>query len=698
MTNFREIAEPLAKMGVPMTPVRPGTKRAFLPDFPTTATTDLDQIYVWDAQYPDHNGACVARAEKGGVFFWEVDSADVLPRIKNDTGHDVLSEINTCRVRSRSGCGHFYFRHTPATIASLPNLSQTYVIGQDWSLRTNREYVVAPGSIHPDTGKLYEVLNPGTPIADAPQWLIDWLLTQKVQKHSAPQGASTPETVRNAAGHIPHGSIHGWMLTQAGKLRQQGLTQDEIEPILLRLTHENCEPPIDDAKVAQMAKSICIYEPGRDTSLILNQTIPQPPSLVEPEEEIDFSEAEYPVFPKWVMQGTSIYEGFVKPYCAKNSRIDYFMWMPTAAMMMNYLGTKVKVPFKSWKPSFYLVFIGEKGRAHKSSSIKDGMKFLEYASVLRMYTKEEKAAEGASLVWEVGSPEGLGTDMQRTNCKNAILFYDELSSLVSKAGIEGSGMSGALLKMYESNAFANSIKNKKDTFSLAPNDYVTTLITATTDKRFLDLWGKFSGSDTGMKDRFTFIYQPKELPDEKLEEVAPYQEAALATKKLIDKAISQGTYKFFDQTPFLEMIKIKEKDGESKYNGRQEIRAEKWALYFAIDLGLGEIDEDCVERGIAISRYEHEVKEYLKTYEAQTFQASIQIKIMRMVKQRGDEGSIRYQDLEKLLHGVATYGTDVWNKSINGLVVSGYLAMAGTGRKGSPLTVNMLRDLKFSDE
>ncbi len=124
MTNFREIAEPLAKMGVPMTPVRPGTKRAFLPDFPTTATTDLDQIYVWDAQYPDHNGACVARAEKGGVFFWEVDSADVLPRIKNDTGHDVLSEINTFRVRSRPGRGLFssYSCHNRVVTKSLSDL------------------------------------------------------------------------------------------------------------------------------------------------------------------------------------------------------------------------------------------------------------------------------------------------------------------------------------------------------------------------------------------------------------------------------------------------------------------------------------------------------------------------------------------------------------------------------------------------
>src|SRR6267143_744722 len=90
--RFAQIAEPLAKKGVPTTVVRPNSKKAFLPDFPTTATTDLDQIYVWDTQYPDHNGACVARAEDGGCWFWELDSADVAKRIKGETGHDSYND------------------------------------------------------------------------------------------------------------------------------------------------------------------------------------------------------------------------------------------------------------------------------------------------------------------------------------------------------------------------------------------------------------------------------------------------------------------------------------------------------------------------------------------------------------------------------------------------------------------------------
>src|SRR6266436_5386103 len=166
MSTFLEIAEPLIKMGIPMTPILPGTKRAFLPDFPTTATTNLDQIKAWDLQYPNHNAACVARAEDGGVWFFEVDSKDVLVRIQENIGHDLLSEVRTFRVRSRPGRGHYYFRHNEKSKA-LGNISQSYVLGQDWSVRTNREYVVAPGSIHPDTGQPYVAVD-NTPIATAP--------------------------------------------------------------------------------------------------------------------------------------------------------------------------------------------------------------------------------------------------------------------------------------------------------------------------------------------------------------------------------------------------------------------------------------------------------------------------------------------------------------------------------------------------
>ena len=683
--TFLEIALPLIEMGVPITPVRPGTKRAFLPDFPTTATTDRAQIEEWNKLYSDHNAACVARAEDSGVWFWEVDSPDVWTRLQKDTGHDGIKEIQTFKVRSRPGRGHFYFRHNAASL-QLGNISQTYVLGQDWSVRTNREYVVAPGSTHPDTGLPYTALNPGTQIAEAPQWLIDWFTTQKIQKHSAPQGVTGQETVRNASGKVPHGSIHGYMLTQAGKLRNMGLDQATIEVALKKLVEENCEPPIDWSRVEQMAKSICIYQPGESKSLVLNQQQVVGPAY-EPEEDLEFKEIEYPLFPKWVMHGTSLYEGFAKPYCVENSRIDYFMWLPAAVMMMNYLGTKVSVPLKGWKPSFYVVMIGKAGRANKSSSIKDGFKFFEYAATLQHYSKEVKNADGKTVVFDAGSPEGLGTDMQRINCKNAILSYDEFSGLVSKAGIEGSGLNNALLKMYESSNFSNSIKSKKDAFSIMPDSYVTSLIAATTDKKFAEQWSTMAGEDTGLKERFTFVLQPKELPEPKIHTVVSYHEAALKTRVLMDKAVAKGTYTFFDQTPFVEALK--------KYKNREVIRAEKWALYFAIDLGLGEIDEDCVERGIKMAEYEVAVKDYLMTFDAKNDESKIQQSIIRHLKK--NKGTARLRDLERALNA-NVYGTTLWERAFVGLYKSGYIIVEGQGAKGDPKVVRMLRDMSFGED
>jgi hypothetical protein len=679
MGTFKDIAEPLAKMGVPMTPVRPGTKRAFLPDFPTTATTDITLINTWDLLYPDHNGACVARAEVGGVWFFEVDSKDVIPRMERETGQSIP---DTFKVRSRPGRGHFYFRHNAASIA-MGNITQTYVVGQDWSVRTNREYVVGPGSIHPDTLQPYLALNWGTPIIEAPDWLVKWLISQKIQKQQGTTAVS--DAPRNIAGKVPHGAIHGFMLSQAGRLRAAGLTQEEIAFALVRIVNEQCEHPIDESKVIQMSKSICNFPVGENTSIALTQTSNQPQATnEEPEDAPQFNMIEYPLFPRHVMFDTSIYNGFVKPYCEANSRVDYFMWMPAAAMMMNYIGTKITVPFSSWKPSFFIVLIGKKGRTHKSSSIKDAMKFLEYASVLSMYSKNIKNADSKSLVWQAGSPEGLGTDMMRTNCKNAVLVYDELSTLVGKARIEGSGMSGALLSLYDSNNFSNSIKAKKDTFSIDPGSYCATLVTATTDRKFTDLWSQLAGEDTGLNDRFTWVLEPQALPEMKLEHVVDYNEAALATRCVIDKAVSKGKYQFFDKTPLQRTLAV--------HGPRAAVRAEKWALYFAIDLQLDEIDEDCVARGIEMVKYEEAVKDYLLTFEAKNDESAIQQGVVRLLKKNG--GLMEKRNIERGLNA-NKYGGTNWDRAYNWLVNSGHIVEYGKGCKGDPRMVKLIRDMSF---
>jgi hypothetical protein len=673
--GFKEIAEPLARLGVPVTPVRAGTKRAFLPDFPTTATTDLNQIAEWNAQYPDCNAACVARAEDGGVWFFEVDSPEVIPRLEKQTGQTLP---DTFKVRSRPGRGHFYFRQTKASMA-MGNISQTYIIGQDWSVRTNREYVVGPGSIHPDTKQPYVALNWDTSIAEAPDWLIDWLLSQKIQKQSTV--TTSPEAPRNDRGLVPHGAIHGYMLTEAGRLRNMGLGEDAIRVALRELVEKNCQSPIDWEKVDTMAKSICNFPAGENKSLTLNQS-PEVASSEEAEETVSFEVIEYPVFPHWVMEGTSIYEGFAKPYCQHNSRIDYFMWAPAAALMMNYLGTKVTVPFSSWKPSFYIVLIGKRGTTNKSSSMKDAMRYLGFASVLSFYSKNIKNADGKSIVWTPGSSEGLGTDMQRTNCKNAVFFYDELSTLVAKASIDGSSLYSGLLQMYESASFSNSVKTKKDAFDIEEGTYCATLIAATTDKKFVELWSKLAGEDTGLNDRFTWILEPKELPRKKVEHVVNFNEAALATRKFIDAAVNRKTYQFFDKSPLQKMLEL--------YDNRAAARAEKWALYFAIDLGLPEIDEDCLERGIEMVKYEYAVKDYLKTFEANNDESRIQQGVLRILRLNG--GKMQKRDVERALNS-SKFGLTIWNKAYFALINNGYMVEEGKGIKNDPRVVRMLRSM-----
>jgi hypothetical protein len=80
------------------------------------------------------------------------------------------------------------------------------------------------------------------------------------------------EAARNAAGLIPHGSLHPWILSQAGKLRAAGMNESEILPVLLRLVHEKCQPPIDENRVKAVAKSVCVYPPT-DGSIVLNQQL-----------------------------------------------------------------------------------------------------------------------------------------------------------------------------------------------------------------------------------------------------------------------------------------------------------------------------------------------------------------------------------------------------------------------------------------
>lgn len=123
-------------------------------------------------------------------------------------------------------------------------------------IKANGGYIIAPPSLH-RSGKRYEVIDP-SPIAPAPAWLIEQT-TAKKQK--------TPFTPTTENQVIPIGERHSKLLSIAGSLRNNGISQSDIEATLLSVNRSVCENdpdnPLPDSEVLGIAASVMKYEPNQ---------------------------------------------------------------------------------------------------------------------------------------------------------------------------------------------------------------------------------------------------------------------------------------------------------------------------------------------------------------------------------------------------------------------------------------------------
>lgn len=693
MGLYRDIALPLAERGIPTVPLRPKTKNAFLPDWQNIATVDKDLIEAWDRQYPNSNAGSVAKGELGRYWFLEVDDPSLPEQIETETGFEIPK---TFRVRSSPGKGHFYWKQSVASIA-MGNITQPYVKNRNFSVRVNNEYVVSPGSWHPTSGRQYEVVSTHG-IVEAPEWLIEWIIRQRID--GAAQSSNKIDLNLNSKERIPRGTHDVTLTAIAGKMRGVGMEENSIANALIEVCENRCDNYGTDYKdmCKKIAHSIAKKPVGTsDVARFGSQLIlpPQPiqplaqipsdspiPEGDEPEDQPMFTVAGHPKFPLWIMKGTSIYNGLVKPYCDVNCRYEEFMWMPAFALLLNYVGTKVNIYMKNVIPSVFMVIIGKRGETMKSASVQDAIQYFRFMGLCEHAGPGTKNAEGKSLVWTAGSPEGLGIDVQRTNCKNIVLAYDELSMLVNKAGIDSSGLVSSLLGLYESAKFQNKIKSGKESYSIDPGTYCATLIACCTDKNFLPNWAKLSGDSTGLDDRFFFLFQPETFKPPSPQTSVNTMDGALATRKFIDAAIAQGTYRITDDSP------LAHKMAKRDIDNREGIRVEKFALGFAIDLGKTEIDEECIERALALVKYEKDTKAYLAPFEASTKEGSVQMELITLLKK--GNGSQTWRTINRSMHP-ERMGTSLWTQAYSGLIKLGYIKTEGSGTKSDPQRIILMR-------
>jgi hypothetical protein len=681
--TFFDIAKPLAERGIPVSIAREKTKVAFLHGWESSATTNLEQVTKWNDEFPNGNVVCVAKSQPGGFCYFEIDKANFHQDIQEQTGQKFPDTLIVSSSPGK-GKGHFYFRSTPASIAFQKSCGKAYVSIKDEngkesaSFRMHNAYIVGPGSIK-DNGDVYTIKN-NAPIAECPDWLVSWVASRVENKKTGHAELDDEST-------IIEGSRNSALASVLGKARQVlAMDKEQLYEYGLSVNRKRCSPPLSEQEVRTISNSMGRYEITIAPPVVMGGiTLGQSIAIVEQEkpERLIIKAVPYPIFPDpdWLFGGCSIYEGLVRPICKANpSRRPEFMALPALTILLNYIGTKVRIEYKGLIPSIYLVLIARKGRLFKSSSIQDAIEYLKEVGIVDYAHAGTRNAEGKSLVWSAGSPEGIGIEMARTNCKNSILFFDELSTLSKKASIEGSNLGPAISTMYESGLFANTVKGKKEQYSHSPGTYCASIIAATTDKNFISTMAPIITSAQGNDERFMYLLQPEVLPKSVPQMLVNTKDRSAETRKRIDKAIQKGVYSIDGDMTRLEHL--------SEINNRVEQRCEKWALALCVDLGRDSIDDDILERAHAICKYELAVKKYLFIPETTTREGGIQAEILQLLQRSG--GSIMERDLHRIMHP-ERHGTSLWWQVYSGLIRGGWIIEDGQGTRGSPKQIILLR-------
>lgn len=215
------------------------------------ATNDFEKIRL-DIEANDGCGLAIPTGVANGFDVWDIDGEEGAEQLRQwvEDGNELPV---TPVVLTGSGGYHFYFKHEPG----LRNSAKQMMAG--WDTRGDGGYVVAPPSLHPDTGRPYMWFDfaagaptefPGGIFAARPAAWPEALLELYIA------GKGKRRTEIEAGGEIPLGVQEDTLTSMAGTMRRIGMTSDEIASALIVVARERCNPPMPEVNALRIAHSI----------------------------------------------------------------------------------------------------------------------------------------------------------------------------------------------------------------------------------------------------------------------------------------------------------------------------------------------------------------------------------------------------------------------------------------------------------
>ena len=233
------------------------------------ATRDRAQVESWWSQYPSANIG-IATGEINGLLVIDVDIKHDQGKYGDESLKALESELGelpqTWVAITGSGGLHYYFKYPVGHEISI-SASQ---LGEDIDIRANGGYVVAPPSVHPDTGRLYEWecgSDPEeTPLAELPEKWLERLEKKKVTGEALGESQKKlfeiPETV-------PEGARNDTIFRYGASLRAKSVPAIKTWELLSQFNSEKCNPPISEAELQKIYDSVMKYQAGSSEDEIM---------------------------------------------------------------------------------------------------------------------------------------------------------------------------------------------------------------------------------------------------------------------------------------------------------------------------------------------------------------------------------------------------------------------------------------------
>lgn len=236
-------------MGLPVFPCNGKTPAT--PHGCKDATTDPARIAEWWGG-STYN---VAIATGNGIVVLDVDADHERGKFGDETlealeqQYGKLPDTWTCLTGG--GGVHYYFACADPALT----VGAGFAPGLDY--RGAGGYVIAPPSIHPETGRAYEWEASSTPTSVPLAPLPDWL--HRLMRQDKPKQAKSKE----APGKVTEGRRNEEMFRLAASLRAKGLTVAEITAALTEANKTRCDPPLSKQEIESICQSTGRYERGK---------------------------------------------------------------------------------------------------------------------------------------------------------------------------------------------------------------------------------------------------------------------------------------------------------------------------------------------------------------------------------------------------------------------------------------------------